>query len=59
MTNHVHLLFTSQQTGAASTLMQSLGRRYDALHQHSIPSHRHLWEGRYKSCPVQDELLVY
>lgn len=28
MTNHVHLLLTSQQTGAASTLMQSLGRRY-------------------------------
>lgn len=54
MTNHVHLLMTSSTQGAIARLMQTLGRRYvryvnDLRHRTGT-----LWEGRYKSCPVDD-----
>jgi putative transposase len=53
MTNHVHLLVTPMEAGALARLMQSLGRRYvryinDRYHRTGT-----LWEGRYKSCPVE------
>ncbi len=54
MTNHVHLLITPAAPGAVARVMQSLGRRYvryinDRYHRTGT-----LWEGRYKSCPVDD-----
>ena len=54
MTNHVHLLLTPMTAGAVARLMQSLGRRYvryinDRYHRTGT-----LWEGRYKSCLVDD-----
>ena len=54
MTNHVHLLVTPAAPGAVARVMQSLGRRYvryinDRYHRTGT-----LWEGRYKSCPVED-----
>jgi putative transposase len=55
MTNHVHLLLTSQGAGATSTLMQSLGRRYVRYINDQYRRTGTLWEGRYKSCPVQHE----
>jgi putative transposase len=55
MTNHVHLLLTCQGAGATSTLMQSLGRRYVRYINDQYRRTGTLWEGRYKSCPVQDE----
>lgn len=58
MTNHVHLLLTSQHAGAASTLMQSLGRRYVRYINDHYRRTGTLWEGRYKSCPVQDETYL-
>jgi putative transposase len=58
MTNHVHLLLTSQQTGATSTLMQSLGRRYVRYINTQYRRTGTLWEGRYKSCPVQGEIYL-
>ncbi|WP_232757173.1 transposase [Xanthomonas sp. SHU 199] len=58
MTNHMHLLLTSQQLGTTPTLMQSLGGRY--VRYISTQCHRTgtLWEGRYKSCLVQDEAYL-
>jgi len=58
MTNHVHLLLTSEQRGATSTLMQSLGRRYVRYINETYRRTGTLWEGRYKSCPVQDETYL-
>ncbi len=58
MTNHVHLLLTSQGAGATSTLMQSLGRRYVRYINDQYRRTGTLWEGRYKSCPVQDETYL-
>ncbi|MCC4598331.1 transposase [Xanthomonas campestris pv. phormiicola] len=58
MTNRVHLLLTSRQAGATSTLMQSLGRRYVRYINTQYRRTVILLEGRYKSCPVQDEFYL-
>ncbi len=60
MTNHVHLLVTPEQDNGISQLMQSLGRRYVQYFNHIYRRSGTLWEGRYKSCPVQSRhyLLV-
>ncbi len=55
MTNHVHLLVTPDARGQVSRMMQSLGRRYvryvnDRYHRTGT-----LWEGRYKSSPVDSD----
>ncbi|NRA72618.1 MAG: transposase [Gammaproteobacteria bacterium] len=62
MTNHVHLLCTPHDNDSISHMMQGLGRQYvryfNDFHQRSGT----LWEGRYKSCLVQEEdylLQVY
>lgn len=58
MDNHVHLLVTPPEVGAASRLMQKLGRRYvgqfNARHRRSGT----LWEGRYKSCLIDSETYL-
>jgi len=55
MTNHVHLLCTPMVEGGISTMMQSLGRRYVQYFNHEYHRSGTLWEGRFKSCLVQDE----
>ena len=55
MSNHVHLLCTPRQPGAISLMMQSLGRRYVRYFNFTYQRSGTLWEGRYKSCLVQDE----
>ncbi|GAB3353489.1 transposase [Lysobacter tyrosinilyticus] len=54
MTNHVHLLMTPMAAGAVARLMQSLGRRYVRYVNDSYHRTGTLWEGRYKSCLVDD-----
>ena len=58
MDNHVHLLVTPPATGAITRLMQKLGRHY--VGQFNARHHRTgtLWEGRYKSCLVDNESYV-
>jgi putative transposase len=55
MTNHVHLLCTPRQVGALSSMMQSLGRSYVRYFNHEYQRTGTLWEGRYKSCLVQEK----
>jgi putative transposase len=55
MTNHVHLLCTPLQEGAVSSMMQALGRRYVRYFNFEYRRSGTLWEGRYKSCLVQEE----
>ena len=54
MTNHVHLLLSADNVLAVSRMMKGLGQEY----AHHINWRRHrsgpLWDGRYKSCVVQD-----
>lgn len=54
MTNHVHLLVTPQRVGGVSAMMQHLGRRYVQYFNHRWCRSGTLWEGRFKSCIVQD-----
>jgi len=58
MTNHVHLLVTPGIKSGVSTMMQSLGRRYVQYYNYSYKRSGTLWEGRYKSCAVQDEVYL-
>jgi putative transposase len=55
MTNHVHLLVTPNEEGAAGAMMQDLGRRYvrviNTIHERTGS----LWEGRFKSSLVDSE----
>jgi len=64
MTNHVHLLLTpnNQAGDGVSKMMQALGRRYVQYFNYQYQRSGTLWEGRFKSCLVQDErylLLCY
>jgi len=55
MTNHVHILCTPRQKGAVSSMMQALGRCYVRYFNFEYQRSGTLWEGRYKSCLVQEE----
>ncbi len=62
MTNHVHLLATPNSDDGVSLMMQSLGRRYVRYFNRSYRRNGTLWEGRFKSCVVEQEeylLSVY
>jgi putative transposase len=55
MTNHVHLLMTPGAENAVSRLMQSLGRRYVGHFNYSYARSGTLFEGRFRSCVVQED----
>ncbi|MBT8055253.1 MAG: transposase [Xanthomonadales bacterium] len=55
MTNHVHLLLRPRADMAVSRLMQSMGRRYVAFFNYSYARSGTLFEGRYRSCLVQED----
>ena len=58
MANHVHLLVTPAESGAAAAMMQDVGRRYvriiNTIHGRSGT----LWEGRFKSSVVDSEAYL-
>ena len=58
MTNHVHLLCTPSTATAISQMMQSLGRMYVMYFNKAYKRTGTLWEGRYKSCLVQEETYL-
>ena len=55
MTNHVHLLCTPRRGGSLSLMMQSMGRSYVRYFNSEYLRTGTLWEGRYKSCLVQED----
>ncbi len=55
MTNHVHLLVTSERPDGIAKLMQAIGRRYVQYINRSYHRTGSLWEGRFKSSVVQAE----
>ena len=62
MTNHVHLLLTSEDESGTSGMMQTLGRKYVQYFNHTHRRTGTLWEGRYKSTVVDADtylLTVY
>ncbi len=55
MTNHVHLLLSADQADAGGALMKLLGQRYVQYVNRVYKRSGTLWEGRFRSCPVQEE----
>ena len=55
MTNHVHILVTSQTEQGVSRMMQAIGRHYVRYFNHTYGRTGTLWEGRFKSCLVDAE----
>jgi putative transposase len=58
MTNHVHLLVTPRDAEAISRFMQYVGRRYVPYVNRKYRRTGTLWEGRFKSSPVQSEAYL-
>jgi putative transposase len=59
MTNHVHILVSSDKTEAISVMMKALGQRYVQYINRSYRRSGTLWEGRYRSCPTQAETYLF
>ena len=55
MTNHIHLLCTPRKERAISQMMQAVGRHYVRYFNFTYKRSGTLWEGRYKSCLVQED----
>jgi putative transposase len=55
MSNHVHLLLSPSERDAPAKLMKMLGQRYVQYFNRRHQRSGTLWEGRYRSCLVQDE----
>lgn len=58
MTNHVHLLVTPEKTDSISLMMKHLGQRYVQYVNKTYRRSGTLWEGRFRSCPTQEEAYV-
>lgn len=55
MTNHVHLLLTPQKHYSAGDLLKRLGQRYVQYINRNYKRTGTLWEGRFRSCLIQEE----
>ncbi|MCP5277430.1 MAG: transposase [Thiobacillus sp.] len=55
MTNHVHLLLTSEEGHGAGALMKALGQRYVQYVNRTYRRSGTLWEGRFRSCLTQQD----
>jgi len=55
MANHVHLLVSADRAEAPGLLMKGLGQRYVQYVNRSYRRSGTLWEGRFRSCPTQEE----
>lgn len=58
MTNHVHLLLTPCKADGAGRMMKLLGQRYVQYVNRRYQRSGTLWEGRFRSCIVQDETYL-
>jgi putative transposase len=55
MTNHVHILLTPEKANSAGELMKRLGQRYVQYINRTYKRSGTLWEGRFRSCIIQQE----
>lgn len=55
MTNHVHLLLSVDRAESAGELMKALGQRYVQYVNRTYQRSGTLWEGRFRSCLIQEE----
>jgi putative transposase len=55
MTNHVHLLISTERAEAAGALMKGLGQRHVQYINRTFRRSGTLWEGRFRACRTQEE----
>lgn len=55
ITNHVHLLLTPSRPESVGLLMKGLGQRYVQYINRTYHRSGTLWEGRFRSCLLQEE----
>ncbi|MCE3603312.1 transposase [Massilia sp. P8910] len=55
MTNHIHLLVSPQSSSSPAAMMKSLGERYVQYVNRRHQRIGTLWQGRYRSCLVQED----
>ena len=55
MTNHVHLLISADRGEAPGEMMKALGQRYVQYFNRTYRRSGSLWEGRFRSCLIQEE----
>lgn len=55
MTNHIHLLVSPHNANSASLLMKGVGQGYAQYINRTYSRSGCLWEGRYRSCLVENE----
>ncbi len=55
MTNHVHLLLSSEAANGVGDLMKALGQRYVQYINRVYRRSGTLWEGRFRSCLTQED----
>ncbi|MDG9930398.1 MULTISPECIES: transposase [unclassified Pseudomonas] len=58
MTNHFHLLLTPHEAASAGLLMKGLGECYVHYLKRTYRRSGTLWEGRFRSCLVQDDAYL-
>ncbi len=58
MTNHVHILVTPAETDSPSAMMKSVGEQYVRYFNQCHQRTGTLWDGRYRSCLVQDDTYL-
>jgi len=58
MSNHVHILASPEHQSAPGTMMKALGERYVQYVNQRYKRSGTLWDGRFKSCLVQDETYL-
>lgn len=58
MTNHAHLLISADRPDSAGAMMKALGQRYVQYINRTYRRSGTLWEGRFRSCLVQDDAYL-
>jgi hypothetical protein len=58
MTNHIHLIAFPHQQDSLARALAAAHTRYSRLINRRTGKGGHLWQGRFLSCPLDDEYLI-
>jgi putative transposase len=58
MSNHVHILASPENPGSPGSMMKAVGERYVRYVNQRYNRTGTLWDGRFKSCLVQDDTYL-
>ena len=58
MTNHIHILASTEDKNSSSLMLLYIGRQYMHYKNHTYGSCGSIWAGRYKSNIIHDETCL-